>query len=125
MKLDFTKAHYEQPFGWVGDPHGETIPKDVNAQLLSNRRADIEILGGCEDPDASYGYDERCVVTLDGQLYLLSTSSCSCPSPNETWTVEMGPSTADEIRAYIKDASYNGYTMPAWAVAGLLACLPQ
>lgn len=115
QKLDLTKDCYEQPFGWVGHPdggggYGKGTP-DASLDLIGHR-GDIEIFGGIVDPDASYSYDDWALVRLRDQFYMLSTSGCSCPSPSETWHVEIGPATLDEIRKHVTSGKYDGYTMP-------------
>lgn len=112
MKLNRDKDmdRWDQPFHWVG--HHDGGDDSFEAQHLIKNRYDIEILGGIEDKDASYSYDEWALCKLDGAFYLLSTSGCSCPSPSETWRVEIGPSTLSEIRAHVQGGHYEGYTVP-------------
>jgi hypothetical protein len=81
------------PFWWVAHPEGG------KEHPLVKRRYEIEIIGGVEDKDASYSYDDFALCELDGQFYLLETSGCSCPSPSETWGIDIGPATLAEIKA--------------------------
>jgi hypothetical protein len=38
-------------------------------------------------------------ASYEAQLFMLQTSGCSCPSPQETWSVEAGPcATLQELR---------------------------
>jgi hypothetical protein len=110
MKLDSNKDHYEQEFGWVGSPRGGGT--DEVSKLLIENRYQLEILGGVLDKEASYSYDEWALVKFKRKYYLLSTSGCSCPSPEETWRVEMGPSTLLQIEKHLESGNYDGYTVP-------------
>ena len=106
---------------WVGHPNCDT--KRPLEELLIARRADIELLGTIEDKDASYSYDDFALVRLDADYYLLNTTGCSCPSPSETWHVEIGPATLDEIEAFLLGGHYQGYTVPKRQMDEFLAAL--
>ncbi len=86
--------------GWIGHPRCESPGEDE--QFLIEHREMIELVAQIEDKDASYSYDEWAVIQVSDDYYLLSTSGCSCPSPSETWLVEMGPCRLSEIRAEIE-----------------------
>lgn len=101
----------DQDFYWVGHPDvGE--PSDLMMQELIEHRYELDIIGGIVDDEASYDYDEFALVKWQDKFYLLSTSGCSCPSPTETWMIEIGPATIEEIRAKILSGDYAGYTLP-------------
>lgn len=117
MKLDPNKEHYDQEFGWVAHEDGlstykSSEPINLVEQVLVARRYELEILGGVTDETASYSYDDWALCELDGEYYLFSTSGCSCPSPNETWRVEIGPATLQEIRNHVISGHYDGHTLP-------------
>lgn len=132
MKLDPSKR-WDQPFYWVAHPDCGTgymsgpasrgAPVDSPEAMLISRRYDIEILGGIDDEDASYYYDEFALCRLDNDYYLLNTAGCSCPSPTETWTVEIGPATLADIAAFVRGGHYSGYTLPKQREAEFLALI--
>ncbi len=89
-----TKPHANEEldkagFGWVGDP--ECDRPGTLEQIFTERRTDVKFVVGRCDEEASYSYDDTCVCKLDDSYYILNTSGCSCPSPNETWSVIYGP----------------------------------
>lgn len=108
MKLD-PKNDYGE-FYWVAHPNAS--PSNEHECLLVKERYRIEILGGVLDDEACYEYDEWALCELDGKYYLLSTSGCSCPSPSETWRIEIGPATIAQIKAHVQSGAYDGYTLP-------------
>ena len=116
MKLDPSKGNYGQEWWWVGHPDAPYYPCDNPRSyietMLVKRRYEIEIIGGVQDEEASYSYDDWALCKLDGQYYLLSTSGCSCPSPSETWRLEIGPATLGEIERHVRYGDYDGYTVP-------------
>lgn len=113
MKLDPNKEHYDQEFGWVAHPDGAYGCRiDGLDKQLVDHRYELDILGGVTDDEASYSYDNWALVRWKGDLYLFRTSGCSCPSPTETWVVEIGPATKEEIKAKLQSGDYAGYTMP-------------
>jgi hypothetical protein len=75
------------------------------------------------DETLSYEYDECAVVRYKGNLYLLQTSGCSCPSPTETWRVILGPYTKEDLLSQIKSGNYQGYTLPEHLEADLIAVI--
>jgi hypothetical protein len=101
---------YSCYFYWVGSPAAENMSEEM--KVLSDRRFEIEIHGGVSDESLSYAYDEMALCELDGQFYLLSTSGCSCPSPSETWDIDIGPTTLEKIKEHILNGDYQGYTLP-------------
>ena len=121
MKLDSSKQYYDQPYGWVAHPNASPV-NEVEKFLVENRYK-LNILGGVEDEEASYSYDDWALCELEGKYYLLSTSGCSCPSPTETWRVEIGPATIPEIRAYVTSGAYDGYTLPKKQECDFIALL--
>jgi hypothetical protein len=130
MRLDPNKEYYEQEFGWVAHPEGtgsyygrsdlDNIEKEVVA-----RRYELDIIGGISDNDASYSYDDWALAKLDGKYYLFSTSGCSCPSPTETWRIEIGPATLAQVRKHVLDGDYDGYTMPKKQMEDFVALLDK
>lgn len=123
MKLDPTKKEYDQEFSWVAHPDAlyyvdkfiygvrQDGGNDIE-KMLVQRRYDLEIIGGVQDNEADYSYDDWALCLLDNQYYLLSTSGCSCPSPRETWRLEIGPATLAAIEQHVKSGAYAGYTLP-------------
>lgn len=108
---------------WIAHPASDTGPRDgVDADMVANRDQ-IEYFGGVEDNDSSYSYDDWALVRFRGAFYLLSTSGCSCPSPTETWGVQMGPLTIAEIRARLEAGEYAGYTVPGKQMNDFMALL--
>jgi hypothetical protein len=127
------ECSYDHLFYWVGHPAssrpagstGDSAKDAYNAlqnEFIANRDK-LEILGGVTDPNACYDYDEFAVVRYKRKLYLLETSGCSCPSPSETWGIVHGPTTKTELVKSIKKGDYQGYTLPEWAEAELLAAI--
>lgn len=110
MKLSKDKEDYDQAYGWVGSPRCEN-PGDSERFIIENRFK-LTIIGGVEDKDADYSYDDWALVRLGEKFWLLSTSGCSCPSPSETWRVEIGPATLNQVRKHVVDGDYQGYTVP-------------
>jgi hypothetical protein len=105
------QTYYDHPFGWVGaGAGGGQNPID---QVFKENRHKIEIIGGVVDHNLSYEYDEFALVRWKSKLYLLETSGCSCPSPDETWGTVHGPITKTELTKEIKAGNYTGYTLPA------------
>lgn len=96
---------------WIAHPAGGS--NDDLCQKLVSRRADILVLGEIEDENLSYEYDQFALISLDEEYYLLETSGCSCPSPTETWFVQMGPCSLSEIKELMVTGKYEGYTLPA------------
>lgn len=122
MKLDPKKV-YDSAFYWVGAGESEAAGDGDVGQMLHERRYEIDIIGGVEDKEADYSYDDWALCELDGKYYLLSTSGCSCPSPAETWRVEMGPCTLDEIKKRLLAGEYSGYTVPGKQMDEFLALI--
>lgn len=122
MKLDVNKTEYDQKWGWVGS---ERCDRAGEAEkFLIEHRYTLNIIGGIEDPNADYNYDEYALVKLKGKYYLLNTSGCSCPSPSETWCVCFGPTkNLKSIYDFIKSGDYQGYTLPKWAEEHLLSLI--
>lgn len=105
-KLNPEDWNYE----WVGNDRCEDAG-DLE-KLIISRRADLVIWAEISDDQADYSYDDWALVQLDNDFYLLSTAGCSCPSPSETWGVNVGPSTLDDILNAIERGDYDGYTVP-------------
>lgn len=100
----------KNPFNWVAHPDNETGGDYVD--YLSSKREDMLVIGGITDDEADYSYDDWALVLLEGSYYLFATTGCSCPSPKETWRVEIGPATLEEVRKHINTGEYSGYTLP-------------
>lgn len=101
------------PLYWPGHPQCEHAPDGSIERDMINNNTELEVIGGVEDPNASYSYDDFALVRFRGELYLLESSGCSCPSPSETWRVVHGPATKEELVAVIKAGDYEGYTLPS------------
>jgi hypothetical protein len=86
---------------WVGHPGCES--KGMHEAELIRRRDEVEVIGEVQDVEANYSYDDYAICKLDGQYYLLETAGCSCPSPTETWGVNAGPCTLDQLEKYLHD----------------------
>lgn len=72
---------------WVANP-ACSEPSD-NDNLLIDNRDKVCLVAECSNANLSWEYDETAVVYLrDHGWFLLGTSGCSCPSPNETWGAE-------------------------------------
>lgn len=118
---------YGHPFWWVGHPasrEGKNEYSVLHREFITNRHK-LEIIGGVDDPNACYDYDEFAIVRYKRKLYLLETSGCSCPSPSETWSIIHGPTTKAALIAAIKAGEYQGYTLPEWAEAELLKVIAE
>ena len=99
FKLKDEKEDGYSEFYWIAHPNRS--PNNKLEQKLVKNRYQLEIYGGVSDPEAHYSYDDVALVRLDNDYYLLRTSGCSCPSPSETWWIEKGPSTLDEIKKHV------------------------
>lgn len=106
-------------FWWVAHPNG-----GKNDPLVK-RRNEIEIIGGVQDADASYSYDDYALCELDGKFYLFSTSGCSCPSPSETWQVDIGPATLDEIKAHVLSDNIDSWAVKKKQQAEFIALIHE
>lgn len=123
MKLDINTDPHGWDSEWIGNPKCDN-PGELE-RLFINRRAEVDVLGRISDDNASYDYDDWAVCELDGAYYLLSTSGCSCPDPSETWGVQMGPLSLEEIRARLVAGEYEGYTVPGRQMADFLAVIDE
>lgn len=95
---------------WIANDRCEN-PGELEKLIIAHRE-DLIVWGEVSDDDACYSYDDWALVQLDNDFYLLATSGCSCPSPSETWYVNVGPGTLDDILAKIESGDYDGYTVP-------------
>ena len=59
------------------------------------------------DPESNYSYDDYALAELDGELYVFNTSGCSCPSPSETWDLQIKGGRGDVIAWANSHDSYN------------------
>lgn len=57
----------------------------ANEKILVDGRERANTIAFSEDPAACYSYDDWALVELEGCYYIVNTSGCSCPSPDETW----------------------------------------
>lgn len=92
-------------YNWIAHPDGKGNPE--NDFLIANRsklkvHADIDL-------GADYEYDMYAIVSLDDKYFLLNSSGCSCPSPSETWGINLGPVTKDELVMYLRPSSNNNF----------------
>jgi hypothetical protein len=121
-KLTKTSS-WEEDFGWVGHPDCQNSG-EVEKELIENRY-NLEIIGGVVDKDADYSYDDFALILFKKKYYLLQTSGCSCPSPSETWGVDIGPTTLKKIRDFITGGHYDGYTVPKKQESEFLALIDE
>lgn len=95
---------------WVCHKDGGS--SDPWSDVLIAARAEVEVVGVVTDADANYSFDDYALVVLDGMYFLLRTEGCSCPRPEEEWTIVIGPATLSEIRAHLVDAAgESGYSV--------------
>jgi len=114
------------PYGeWIGHPSCESPGKAE--QDLIDHRAEILVYAEIADDEADYSYDDFALIRLKGTdlWYLLNTSGCSCPSPDETWNVQIGPTTLAEVRKFVTEGEYSGYTMPKRQMAEFVKALDE
>lgn len=98
-------------YGWIAsNEYG--VGNEGIEKVLCDNRDEIFVLGTINDDEASYSFDDWALIMLKKKYYLLATSGCSCPSPAETWRVEIGPVTKAEVKEHILNGNYDGYTMP-------------
>lgn len=95
---------------WIANPRCEDA-SDAEKKLIDNR-ADILVYAEISDDEADYSYDDFALVRLGDDWYLLQTSGCSCPSPSETWGVDIGPATLEEVKKFVMEGEYAGYSVP-------------
>lgn len=110
-------------FCWVGHPQCDA--QGEQERKIIARRDDVLFHGGVQDNEASYSYDDWALIELDGDFYLLGTSGCSCPSPSETWHVQKGPATIDQIREDLLSDKYEGYSVPKRQMAEFIAIIDR
>ncbi len=60
-----------------------------NAGPLYNE--EVELISFYADENLLYEFDEACVVKFEGMFYLLHTSGCSCPLPEDNAIIYAGP----------------------------------
>lgn len=68
-------------------------------EVFLDSRDDAITLVETSDPDGSYSYDDWALCEIRGTFWVFSTSGCSCPSPDETWTLETH-GTRDDVIAF-------------------------
>lgn len=107
---------------WIAASNGDLSSGE--RKLVENRDR-IEVWGEIQDAEASYSYDDWALIRLDGDWYLLNTSGCSCPSPDETWGIAHGPCTLDEIETAVKDGDYPGYSVPGRQLDEFLSAIAE
>ncbi len=89
LPIPESEGFWDDPTGyyWAGSP-ACISPTPEEKVIISARAAGrLWFLGGVSDPDPCYSYDEYVIVKVGRVSYLLRTSGCSCPSPEETWHV--------------------------------------
>lgn len=104
--LDLSNSYGE----WIAHPKCSR-PTEHELDLIGHR-GDILVYAEISDDEASYSYDDFALVKLKTKWYLLNTTGCSCPDPNETWNIQIGPATLKEIREFVSGGNYDGYTVP-------------
>lgn len=101
----------EYSYNWIAsNQYG--VGNDGEEKILCDNRDKILLIGTIDDDEASYSYDDWALIKLKNKYYLLATSGCSCPSPSETWRIEIGPTTKAKVKEHILSGNYEGYTMP-------------
>ena len=116
----YERDHPNESWAWIASQVNDR--NDEDQKYLVENRSRIRFLGGIEDEDASYSFDDTAVVELDGVYYLVQAAGCSCPSHEETWGVE-GKGSIAEIRAIITAGDYKGYTYTRGELFRLLAVI--
>lgn len=97
---------------WIAHPDGVYI--GAEERVLIDNRNRIEVIGVVTDAEANWSFDDYALVLLDGSYYLLNTSGCSCPLPEEEWRVVFGPSTLEEVHKHLLDVDKEaGYGVTA------------
>jgi hypothetical protein len=88
--------------------------------LLSANRDKVEILAEVSDDSLSWEFDVMAVCYLRGHGYFIcQATSCSCPSPSETWGVVKRFRTRKQVMKAIENGEYQGYTLPSYAIDDL------
>lgn len=88
---------------WIGSYRSENVHRGTVEKTLCDRRDEVLLYGYVCDAEASYSFDDFALVSLDGLFYLLETRGCSCPSPEEMWSVVLGPVKLLEIEQHLHD----------------------
>lgn len=115
-----TESRWEYSASWPGHPDCER-PSTAEQEIIAARAAGkLRLIGMIEDDNASWSYDDFALVRVEESYYLLNSSGCSCPSPSETWNVEIGPAALADIRKHLVDGKYEGYTVPGRQMAEFL-----
>lgn len=60
------------------------------------------VVRGWDDPDASYEFDMRDLVQTEDGWYVVATSGCSCPMPEDNVEIESGPSDLATLEAWFR-----------------------
>lgn len=97
---------------WIAHPDALYNKSSGQEQFLVEFRNKINVLAEIQDHQASYEYDEMAVIELNDEFYLLRTSGCSCPSPTETWSIQVGPTTLPKVIEAVESGEYFGFTPP-------------
>lgn len=105
-----TKLLDSPEYNWV--LHKNYLHNDESFKDLAKKKYLMVVLGGLEDPAASYSFDMFCIVKLQNQFYVFSTAGCSCPSPEENCVLEFGPGSLADVKKHFVDGNYSGYTLP-------------
>jgi hypothetical protein len=92
--IDLVGQYYEPE--WEGSHAGGTGPE---ADIVRFYRKDIVRYGSIDDDNSSYSFDDYSLIQIKGHgWFLLNTSGCSCPSPNEMWVVTLHEKTLPKLR---------------------------
>lgn len=94
-----TKNNLDE-WNWIANPKASNPTPE--AQKLIDNRSKIKVINELNLSE-DYEYDEWALIKLDKNYYVLNTSGCSCPDPNETWGIVFGPGTLSKIKKEIKD----------------------
>lgn len=103
---------YLTPGYWVGSGACERQTDAEKSVIEARAAGKVQVFDVIQDKNADYSFDDWALCLIDKKWWLISTSGCSCPSPTETWRVEIGPATLKEIRAHVEGGHYEGYTLP-------------
>ena len=72
----------------------------ADEQFFVDNMERAETLAESTDPHSNYDFDDWALALLDGQYYVFNATGCSCPSPEETWSLAFKGSPA-ELLGYL------------------------
>jgi hypothetical protein len=102
VDVDFCRvAAMADELDWIASPRGLSASSSAEERMLVEQRDKIEVIGWVTDAEACYSYDDYALIRLGKVYYLLNTSGCSCPAPDETWGIVAGPMSLSKMREHI------------------------